>query len=181
MNRVLFAVDIDGGLTPPVSWEAEYSPLQKAGEIRKYYASRAPWRILVVMRHGLAIDDLFNSSMAQGLYADAVYGWEIGKEPFVPSPGKMYLKISVGAVQVHSTEAALRYAERHGLAIESMAGVMARAPRADVRGGYRGTAGRKREGGTVRVKLPQSLIDKALDFGEGDLSHGIAEALRRLP
>ena len=181
MNRAYCAVDIDGGLTPAIEWAAEYIPEQPAGEERRYYASKGPWRVLVVMRHGLTITDLSNASMSQGLYADAVYSWEVGKKLFVPQPGKVYLKISVASVNVQSGEAALRYAQRHGLEIESLAAVIARAPRSDLRGGYRGTGGRKREGDTVRVRLPQSLIDKATDFGGGDFSYGVAEALRLLP
>jgi hypothetical protein len=60
-----------------------------SGELRRYYVASAPYRALIVCRHGLALSDI------QSHYVDASSGRDRGDPGFARIPGKPQSKLTI--------------------------------------------------------------------------------------
>jgi hypothetical protein len=147
---------------------------------RYYYAGAGAHRILIVMRNGEPLEAL----AAPNIYVKALVGWDEGSADFVlpEHAGKQHTKITVDMVLVLTPEQAQEWATTAGLKVESMAQILANAPRSDRAGGARGEVGRKPVGGTERARpgsvslLPDQWA-LAERLGDGVASVGIRRAL----
>lgn len=155
------------------------------GERRNYYVACPPWRILVVMRHGVDIRQMNVGAPAS--YADALVGWDDGASDFVrqENAGRRHTKITISTLYTWTPDDARAAAGKAGVEIVEWSKLLVGAPRSDQVGGYRGTQGRHRVGGdeptvSVSIRLPESLVALARNHGNGDVSTGVRNALRGL-
>lgn len=156
-----------------------------AGERRNYYVACPPWRILVVTRNGLDLRKLNTREIKQVCYVDCLVGWDDGQSGFVreENKGRKHTKITISTLYTLSPDAAQANARAAGVEMIEWSALLAKSPRGDQRGGYRGTQGRHRlDAGepsvAVSVRLPESLVALARSLGNGDVSAGVRSALR---
>jgi hypothetical protein len=116
---------------------------------RYYYAGLGAHRILLVMRNGHPLESISQPDA----YIKALVGWDAGTSEFVlpAHAGKRHTKITVDMLLTLDERAAQKYAAAAGVEIESLAHVLAQAPRSDRAGGARGDVGRKPVGGDVEA------------------------------
>ncbi len=149
------------------------------GQRRYYYAGAGPHRILIVMRNGQPIETLDQDNT----YIKALVGWDPGTTDFVmpQHEGKQHTKITIDMTLVLVPADAELYAANNDIAIESLAHILANAPRSDQAGGARGAVGRKpvAPGGTQprTVTLLPEQWALAERIGNGNVSAGIRQAL----
>lgn len=146
------------------------------GSPRSYYASGGPARVLIVMRNGGALDDLRQPNT----YIKALVGWDEGTAPFVlpEDTGKVHTKITVDLVLSLDANAAGEYSRANRMEVESLAALLAKAPRADRPGGARGAVGRKLAvGDAATVPHPVTLLPAQWEIvetlGSGNRSAGV--------
>lgn len=158
-----------------------------AGERRNYYVACPPWRILVVTRNGLDLRRLNTGASKQVCYVDCLVGWDDGQSGFVreENKGRRHTKITISTLYTLSPEAAQANARAAGVEMIEWSALLAKAPRGDQRGGYRGTQGRHRLDAdepsiATTVRLPESLIALARSLGNGEVSDGLRTALRSI-
>jgi hypothetical protein len=150
------------------------------GRRRYYYAGLGAHRILLVMRNGHPLESLSQPDA----YIKALVGWDAGTSEFVlpAHAGKRHTKITVDMLLTLDESAAQKYAAASGVEIESLAHVLAQAPRSDRAGGARGDVGRKPVGGDVEA-VPRTITllpeqwRLAEAIGGGNRSAGIRAAL----
>lgn len=149
------------------------------GQRRYYYAGAGPHRILIVMRNGQPIETLER----EDTYVKALIGWDPGAADFVmpQHEGKQHTKVTVDmALTLPPADAAL-FANTNGLEIESLAHILANAPRSDQAGGARGDVGRKPVGGNVKaVARTITLLPEQWAYLEGVGEGNISEGARRV-
>lgn len=138
-----------------------------SGVLRRYYAAHPPLRLLLVMQAGDA------SLLRQGRHIASLLGWDDGDNPYV-LPGqenKRHSKISVTMI--------LDGPLPDGTAVTPLSEIIAKAPRADRPGGWRGgDSGRPRiidDDPTVNhtVSLPSRLWRRLEALGNGNFSAGV--------
>jgi hypothetical protein len=149
------------------------------GQRRYYYAGAGPHRILFVMRNGQPIEALDEPNT----YVKALVGWDPGTADFVlpQHAGKQHTKVTVDLLLTLTPEGAAEFARAAGAEVESLAHILANAPRSDKAGGARGVVGRKRLAGgtqarTVTLTPEQWALAEQLGGGE-NASAGIRRAL----
>ena len=150
------------------------------GRRRYYYASVGVHRVLLVMRNGHPLESISQPDA----YIKALVGWDAGTSEFVlpAHAGKRHTKITVDMLLALDESAAQKYAAASGVEIESLAHVLAQAPRSDRAGGARGDVGRKPVGGDVEA-VPRTITllpeqwRLAEAIGGGNRSAGIRAAL----
>lgn len=149
------------------------------GQRRYYYAGAGPHRILLVMRNGQPIESLDQDNT----YVKVLIGWDPGTADFVmpQHEGKQHTKVTVDLALTLTPADAELYATANGVEIESLAHILANAPRSDQAGGARGAVGRKpvAPGGTQprTVTLLPEQWALAERIGNGNVSAGIRMAL----
>lgn len=139
------------------------------GVLRRYYAAPLPLRLLLVMQTGAAAQQL-----RQGCYAKALLGWDDGDNPYVlpGQHGKRHTKISIGLIYDGPLPAGVEE-------ITPLSEIIAKAPRADRPGGWRGgDGGRPRviDGDLTErrtVTLPSRLWRRIEVLGNGNFSAGV--------
>lgn len=143
------------------------------GVLRYYYAAEPPLRILIVMRNGMALEDV-----PTGYYLKALVGWDDGTAFVLPGDaGKQHTKLSVDLV----LDDALIV--RADVGLISLSSIVARAPRSDRPGGWRGgTPGRPPVAAGDRVEqhnitLPSQLWRRVEHAGVGNRSAGIRKLI----
>lgn len=137
--------------------------------LRRYYAAHLPLRLLLVMQTGAAAQQL-----RQGCYAKALLGWDDGDNPYVlpGQQGKSHTKLSVGLIYDGPLPEGVEE-------IVPLSEIIAKAPRSDRPGGWRGgDGGRPRvidDDYTVRrtVSLPSRLWRRIEALGNGNFSAGV--------
>lgn len=185
------AVTLRCGDTPQLEFEQwPGAPLEwvKTGEqtvdgIRRlYYAACAPHRVLLVMRGGQDARSL-NASPGN-TYATALVGWDEGTAGYVRpgEEGRRHTKISIDVIHTLMPDYAAANVRQHGIELISWSALLAKAPRSDQRGGYRGTQGRQRidqDEPTSRISasVPTSYVDALRKLGSGDISLGVRRAI----
>lgn len=134
---------------------------------RYYYAAHLPMRLLLVMQAGNVTD------LQVGRYVKALIGWDDGDNPYVLAgqQGKRHTKISVTMVYDGPLP--------DGAEVTPLFEIIAKAPRADRPGGWRGG-----DGGRPRlvaddvtekhpITLPSRLWVRVRDLGGGNYSAGV--------
>lgn len=135
--------------------------------LRRYYAAHLPLRLLLVMQVGNVTD------LQVGRYAKALLGWDDGDNPYVlpGQQGKRHTKISVTMIYDGPLPAGVEK-------ITPLSEIIAKAPRADRPGGWRGGGGRPRvidDDLTERrtVTLPSRLWRRIEALGNCNFSAGV--------
>lgn len=139
------------------------------GVLRRYYAAHPPLRLLLVMQTGHMARQL-----RQGRYVQALIGWDNGDNPYVlpGQQGKSHTKLSVSLIYDGPLPAGVEQ-------ITPLSEIIAKVPRADRPGGWRGG-----EGGRPRVvdddlterrtvTLPSRLWRRIEALGAGNFSAGV--------
>lgn len=155
------------------------------GERRNYYVACPPWRILIVTRNGLDLRRLNTGAIKQVCYVDCLVGWDEGISEFVCSKnkGRKHTKITILALHTApDAAAAIDKARAAGVELIEWSALLAKSPRGDKVGGYRGTQGRHRIDAdektvSISVRLPESLVAIARSLGNGEISAGLRTAL----
>lgn len=178
--------DIQGFEDVPLRW-TKTAEQTIDGQRRLYYAACAPYRVLVVSQNGTDIRRFQRSIAATGpayVYASALVGWDDGTKGYVlpGQEGRRHTKISIHTMFTFgNADQPLVAAESAGLELVDWSELLRSAPRADQRGGYRGSQGRQpldadEETMSVRASVPASYVETLRSIGDGNVSLG----LRRL-
>lgn len=149
------------------------------GQRRYYYAGAGPHRILIVMRNGQPIETLDQDNT----YVKALVGWDPGTTDFVmpQHEGKQHTKVTIDLTMTLVPSDAELAAKAAGVEIESLAHILANAPRSDQAGGARGDVGRKPVGGNVKaVARTITLLPEQWAYLEGVGGGNISEGARRV-
>lgn len=145
---------------------------------RTYYAARPPYRLLLVLRHGVTL-----AAVQPGCYLAALIGWDDGRSSYTmpADAGKRHTKLSVDAV--------LPTLPSVPSPVLNLTALLARVPRSDRPGGVRSAAqagGRPRLTGSENVEahnvtLPARLWRRIEDAGQGNRSAGVRVLLEPNP
>lgn len=139
------------------------------GVLRRYYAAHLPLRLLLVMQRGNTAQQL-----RQGGYVKALLGWDDGDNPFVMlgQEGKRHTKLSVGLIYNGPLPDGVEE-------IVPLSEIIAKAPRSDRPGGWRGGEGGRPpviDGDLTErrtVTLPSRLWRRIEVLGNGNFSAGV--------
>jgi len=173
---MLIYIDVPINIITPQERPVEFSnqlALVSTGEqtvndvLRRYYAAHLPLRLLLVMQVGNVTD------LQVGRYAKALLGWDDGDNPYVliGQEGKRHTKISVTDI--------LTYPPLTGPEWTPLSEIIAKAPRSDRPGGWRGgDSGRPPviDGDLTErrtVTLPSRLWRRIEALGNGNFSAGV--------
>lgn len=135
---------------------------------RHYYAAHPPLRLLLVSRCG-PVD-----AFVPGVVVDALVGWDAGTPGFV---------LPANEARQHTKITLLRLLDDSPASADSLAAIVAKAPRSDRPGGYLPNAGRPplspHEPSTRHtIRLTGSMAQWLAVLGRGNLSAGVRRAAR---
>ncbi len=177
------AWEVEGYEDVPLRW-TKTAEQTVDGMRRLYYASCAPYRVLVVSQNGLDIRRFQRPPAATGpayVYASALVGWDKGSRGYVrkEDEGKQHTKISIEVLFTFGNADQPRVAaEQAGLTLIDWSELLKGAPRSDRAGGFRGSQGRKsldadEESVSLRASVPASYVETLKALGNGNVSLGL--------